>query len=287
MKKMYNFAYKTLENHIEKMMTEVQLIKQLRHNGEKGRESEGILKNFLIEMLPQRVAVRTGFVMDNVDNHSNQLDIIIYDSYFMPPVFQGYENSIIHIDSLDIVIETKLTYDNKKDIVLTSQRSANKVKNMALGEHATEEPVQFPSNPNYKEYIGYSEYFPYCKGELISRKPKKYPLCVLFAYTSKIKKIETVLKYLNDESELVNKTETLPIYPGLDIICILDIGLFVREKGKYVSFFDGKVENSELFSTLYYIMNNHIQMKERKNRDFISTWFNGLLKKNIEEKKHS
>ncbi|WP_242243364.1 DUF6602 domain-containing protein [Bacillus cereus group sp. BfR-BA-01309] len=275
MSKMYNFAYKTLENHVEQICTEVKLIKDFSHNGEKGREAEGILKGFLSKMLPQRVSVGTGFVMDNVDNHSNQLDIMIYDPHSIPPIFQGYENSIIHIDSLNVVIETKLTYRNSKDVVLTSQKSANKVKSISLGGFDNEEYIELEGV--------YSEYFPYSKEDLISRKPKQFPLCVLFAYTTDIQQKQTILDYLNDNKNFIEKDGELPFHPGLDIICILDLGLFAYRGGKYESFFDGDAGNDKLFSTLYHVINNHIQNKKREEKDFVSSWFNGLLRRNMEE----
>lgn len=284
MSKMYNFAYKTLENHVEQICTEVKLIKDFSHNGEKGREAEGILKGFFSKMLPKKVSVGTGFVIDNIDNHSNQLDIMIYDSLSIPPIFQGYENSIIHIDSLNTVIETKLTYRNSKEVVLRSQKSANKVKNISLGGFDTEEYIELEGRGKYSEYKGYSEYFPYSKEDLISRKSKQFPLCVLFAYTTDIQQKQTILDYLNDNKNLIEKDGELPFHPGLDIICILNLGLFAYRGGKYESFFDGDAGNDKLFSTLYHVINNHIQNKKRGEKDFVSSWFNGLLKKNMEEK---
>ncbi|PFB33646.1 hypothetical protein CN392_17915 [Bacillus cereus] len=278
---MYNFAYKTLENHVKQMCNEVSLIKEFSHNGEKGREAEGILRGFLSKMLPQRVTVGTGFVMDNLDRHSNQLDIMIYDAHSIPPIFQGYENSIIHIDSLNVVIETKLTYRNNEDVVLASQKSANKIKNLSLGELATQEQLDSSEKEKvkYGKYNGYSKYFPYVKDELISRKPKKFPLCVLFAYTTDVKRQTSVLNYLNANKNLIENDNELPFHPGLDIICILDLGLFAYREGKYEPFFTGDAENDKIFSTLYHVLNNHIQNKGVGERDFVSSWFNGLLRK--------
>lgn len=290
---MFNFSNDSLVQHVEKMLAEIKLIKQLDHNGEKGREAEGILKNFLNEMLPKKITIGTGFVIDNSGRNSNQLDIMLYDGHETSPIFQGYENSVIHIDSIFATIETKLTYRNSKKVVLTAQRSANKVKRISLKEVETEEVLEQMSDEadkdngeikKHEEYNFYSKYYPYTKKELLNQDDERnLPLCVLFAYSSKVKKLETIISYLNDKKSLSENEQKNPYHPALDLICILDVGIIVRAEDKYVSFFseDFKPDKYKIFNTFYYLLNHHIDKKKKIKKDYISTWFTSFLRANI------
>lgn len=54
------------------------------HPGELGTEREEIIRSFLDSYLPKRFDVSTGFVFDSSGNVSNQIDIIIADSFVCP-----------------------------------------------------------------------------------------------------------------------------------------------------------------------------------------------------------
>ncbi|OCT16856.1 hypothetical protein A8709_00640 [Paenibacillus pectinilyticus] len=65
-------------------------MKYLSHNGEKGRETEGILTNFLKTLVPNKFDLGTGFVV-NDNSISSQVDIIVYDKYNVLPIYSGFE----------------------------------------------------------------------------------------------------------------------------------------------------------------------------------------------------
>lgn len=109
-----------LRDNFEKILSELALVYRLTHNGEKGKEAEEILKNFLKNYLPQKYQVTTGFVHTDM-GISNQSDILLYDANNYPPLYSGYANQIIHMSSLRAVIECtmklnkrKIEEDNKK-----------------------------------------------------------------------------------------------------------------------------------------------------------------------------
>lgn len=109
-----------LRGNFQKILTELHLVYKLTHNGEKGKESEEILKNFLKKYLPKKYEVTTGFVHTDLGT-SNQCDILIYDSMNYAPLYDGYANCIIHMSSLRGAIECtmrlnkqKIEMDNKK-----------------------------------------------------------------------------------------------------------------------------------------------------------------------------
>lgn len=93
---------------------------KLNHSGEKGREAEEILKKFLINYLPKKYEVSTGFVHTDMGT-SNQCDILIYDANNYSPLYSGFVNQIIPMLSLRAVVEctmhlnsNKIKQDNKK-----------------------------------------------------------------------------------------------------------------------------------------------------------------------------
>ena len=59
---------------------------KLRHPGEFGTYREGIVRDFLQSFLPQRLAIDTGFVVNALGEISEQIDLVIYDPSFTPPL---------------------------------------------------------------------------------------------------------------------------------------------------------------------------------------------------------
>ncbi|HET7098982.1 MAG TPA: DUF6602 domain-containing protein [Patescibacteria group bacterium] len=98
--------------------------KSIPHHGERGKEVENILKNFLKEHLPKRYDVASGFILDRADNVSPQTDVIVYDASSCP-IFETYEdNLIIPSDNAAAVIEVKSNL-TKKDIEDAAEKIAN------------------------------------------------------------------------------------------------------------------------------------------------------------------
>lgn len=54
------------------------------HPGDKGKEVENILKEFLNTHLPQRFRSCSGIIIDNENKISRQIDVIIYDALSSP-----------------------------------------------------------------------------------------------------------------------------------------------------------------------------------------------------------
>ncbi|PEQ76579.1 DUF6602 domain-containing protein [Bacillus cereus] len=102
-----------LRGNFEKILSELDLVYRLNHNGEKGKEAEEILKNFLKKYLPKKFEVTTGFVHTDM-GISNQSDIILYDASNYAPLYSGYANKIIHMNSLRAVIECTMRVNKKK-----------------------------------------------------------------------------------------------------------------------------------------------------------------------------
>lgn len=56
----------------------------IRHNGEYGAYRERILKDFLLQIIPPRLDVSTGFVITAQNDVSTQCDVVLYDKSLTP-----------------------------------------------------------------------------------------------------------------------------------------------------------------------------------------------------------
>ncbi|ACB85089.1 DUF6602 domain-containing protein [Natranaerobius thermophilus] len=136
----------TLFKNFDKILAELDLVYQLNHNPEKGREAEKILSAFLSEYIPKKYKISTGFVLNHNRGISNQCDILIYDDIEMPNLFSGHANKVIHILSLRAVIESKMnlsdsnmiTKENEKfESIKKLYREDPEIKNLLYGEPLT------------------------------------------------------------------------------------------------------------------------------------------------------
>lgn len=150
-----------LRGNFNKIIAELDLVYKLTHNGEKGREAEGILRNFLEAYLPRKYTVSTGFVHTDMGT-SNQCDILLYDSANYAPLYSGFENKIIHMSSLRGAIECTMNLNQEKVKIDNS-----KMDNL---------------NALYRN------------DEMIRRSMSQKPITVLFAYKSS----GNILKVLNE-----------------------------------------------------------------------------------------
>jgi hypothetical protein len=64
----------------QRLQAEVDIFSRLiRHYGEQGRENEVALSRLLGALVPQRLGLGTGMLIDSKDNYSRQIDLIVYD----------------------------------------------------------------------------------------------------------------------------------------------------------------------------------------------------------------
>lgn len=148
-----------LRGNFDKILSELDLVYKLTHNGERGREAEEILKNFLKKYLPKKYEVSTGFVHTDMGT-SNQCDILIYDASNYAPLYSGYANEIIHISSLRAVIECTMRLNYKKineDNIKISKLKSLYRKNVEIKESISREPLAilfaYKSDGNILNYI--------------------------------------------------------------------------------------------------------------------------------------
>ena len=99
------------------------------HKGEDGRFVENLIRNILSKYLPKELEVLTGFIVrpavkvgkndksrkNEKDNHSTQLDIIIYNSALYPVFLRSNDTVIVPPEGVISIISVKKTL-NPNDI---------------------------------------------------------------------------------------------------------------------------------------------------------------------------
>lgn len=86
----------------------------ISHSGEKGREIEEKIREALARVLPEKIGVSHGFVIDSNDNSSNQMDIVLYDKMNTPKIYDGDSVQIFPVESTYACGEVKFKLDSRE-----------------------------------------------------------------------------------------------------------------------------------------------------------------------------
>ena len=171
------------------------------HEGEKGRNNEQLLADFLREFLPGKYAVGSGFIVDSRGGISKQCDLILYDRLFNPELFAFDDMANFYpVEVVYATIEVKTTI-NKAQIIDVAQKIRS-VKGLAY------ERMSF-SHPTDKG-LGFG-----------TTKP---PLGFMFAYNSTLHRAETILGHFQDAF-----SDTTPDI-WIDCGCILHGGVIATAR---------------------------------------------------------
>ena len=92
------------------MLSEIETISaEMTHQGEKGRNNEAVLIEFLRRHLPQRCTVSTGKVVAVGGLESGQIDVIVHDRLDTPAFKDAHAWSIVPVEAVQAVISVKTT----------------------------------------------------------------------------------------------------------------------------------------------------------------------------------
>jgi len=92
------------------MLSEIETIsEEMSHAGEKGRNNEAILVEFLRRRLPNRCTVSTGKVVATGAAESGQIDVIIHDRLETPAFVDSHAWSLVPVESVHAVVSVKTT----------------------------------------------------------------------------------------------------------------------------------------------------------------------------------
>lgn len=100
----------------DRMMSEIDSISErMSHQGEKGRNNEAILSEFLKHHLPTRYTVSTGKIVGVGGTESGQIDLIIHDRLDTPELIGSHEWRLVPIETVYAVISVKTSL-NKTEL---------------------------------------------------------------------------------------------------------------------------------------------------------------------------
>ena len=88
--------------------------KLIPHPSEKGGEIEEKIREALAWVLPEKIGVSHGFVIDSKDEISRQMDIVLYDKMNTPKIYIGDHVQIFPVESTYACGEIKTTLDSHR-----------------------------------------------------------------------------------------------------------------------------------------------------------------------------
>jgi hypothetical protein len=103
------FTLETLLEELHKSVSE-QLARARRswgHSVAKGDAAENVWVELLSHYLPQRYKVSRAFVCDSKGEFSEQLDVVVYDRQYTPPIFHHQGQIVLPAESIYAVFEAK------------------------------------------------------------------------------------------------------------------------------------------------------------------------------------
>jgi hypothetical protein len=93
---------------VRRLQAEVDIFNRLiGHAGEQGRENELSLARLLENLVPRRLGIGSGIVIDSTGQRSQQTDIVIYDLADQPTVMAQTNQVIFPVEVVYAVVEVK------------------------------------------------------------------------------------------------------------------------------------------------------------------------------------
>ena len=103
------------EGSQRRMVAELMSIRQaVEHGGVLGDETEVAWVKFLDTMLPDRYRVSDGFVVDADGRCSDQIDAIVFDRQYSPPLFRAENVQYVPAEAVYAVFEVKQKIDSNR-----------------------------------------------------------------------------------------------------------------------------------------------------------------------------
>lgn len=84
-----------------------EITKLIDHRGEKGTAREDLIKEFLLQYLPQNFGIERGLIINSNLEQSNQQDLYIYDKSITPRFIDTEHVKVVPVESIVSIIEVK------------------------------------------------------------------------------------------------------------------------------------------------------------------------------------
>jgi len=187
-----NTLYKEMViTNIKKALSESKAAGSYDNQVLKGRAREIFVSNLLRPFISPTIDICTGIVIDSANNHSKQIDVILFDKRIIPPFLLKEGEGIIPYESVLATVEVKSNLDRKE--VAKSVQNARSIKTL--------EPFFAEINTS-----GVS---------------KNSPACYIFSFSSDLKE-KSEYERLKEVVDKVNINENVPIYVPISGVCIPD-----------------------------------------------------------------
>ena len=98
-----------LTSKMEALMALSRGAESIAHMGARGAVRDSYLKDFYSDVIPSSLRLEGGFICDSHGNSTPQLDMIVVDPSFLPPMSMAGDVSVIPVESALMVAEIKST----------------------------------------------------------------------------------------------------------------------------------------------------------------------------------
>ena len=124
----YRNVLSTGQDRMSKAVAQIR--SAIPHPGEIGGLVERVFRTHLVEILPEKVGVSNGFVVDSLGGVSRQMDIVLYDRQGTPRVFTSEGPQIFPVESTYACgeVKTKLNAKEIRDSFDKCKRYKNLVR---------------------------------------------------------------------------------------------------------------------------------------------------------------
>jgi hypothetical protein len=237
----------------KKMKLEWEQVKDsLDHSGNKGTALETIVIEYLRPYLPRNLGMISGEIAGSNGISTKQMDIIIYDEFKAPRLFDKGNIRVIPIECVYAVIEVKANI-NSQDVVDEIFENMSSVKNLEkTGFHDTKGNIIHTVDLYGKDW---------------SIWPVHY-----FVFAIDSMKLETLANKIHEKHESNN----CEVSKRIDCVCVLEKGVIMNrlESSKYSAL---PTPNSVLtwhesenpFLFFYYLISRFVNQAWIPNFDFI------------------
>lgn len=177
----------------------------LGHSGNKGTSLETTVQEVLGQYLPKSLGITSGEITDVDGNSTKQFDVIIYDAFKAPILFEKGDIRVIPIECVYAVIEIKAEIASQDDVddIFANMQS---IKNL-------EKTCYYKTAGNVKH-----------TARLYGKKWDIWPVHY-FVFSIKSMKIDTLANKIHEKHVKNNSNESHRI----DCVCVLEKGVIFNE----------------------------------------------------------
>ena len=137
------------ESTQRRMIAELGSIRQaVEHGSTLGDETEFAWVKFLSKMLPTRYDVSDGFVVDADGWCSNQIDVIVFDRQYSPPLFQAEKVQYVPAEAVYAVFEVKQRIDARNLKAASAKAASVRRLRRTTARIPTADGVLEPKSPH-------------------------------------------------------------------------------------------------------------------------------------------